>query len=79
MRWVYKAHLIFYIFRMAKRTYVFTVRFRRIFDIDWRFKNILIENCSDVKQALKEMRSKFVLKSTTVIVDNIYSEDAITK
>ncbi len=57
------------------KTYVFTVRFRKLFDNDWDFKNVIIEDCVDVKSALKKMRSMFS-EGTVVIVDNIYSEES---
>ena len=57
------------------KTYVFTVRFRKLFDNDWNFKNVIIEDCVDVKSALKKMRGQFSVV-TLVIVDNIYSEES---
>jgi hypothetical protein len=57
------------------KTYVFTVRFRKMFDNDWNFKNVIIEDCVDVKSALKKMRGQFSIV-TIVIVDNIYSEES---
>ena len=57
------------------KTYVFTVRFRKLFDNDWDFKNVIIEDCVDVKSALKKMRGQFSTV-TVVIVDNIYSEES---
>lgn len=57
------------------KTYVFTVRFRKMFDNDWDFKNVIIEDCVDVKSALKKMRGQFSIV-TIVIVDNIYSEES---
>ena len=57
------------------KTYVFTVRYKDLFDVDWDFKNVIIEDCVDVKSALKKMREKFWQKSK-VIVENIYSEES---
>lgn len=57
------------------KTYVFTVRFKKLFDNDWEFKNVIIEDCVDVKSALKKMRGQFSAV-TAVIVDNIYSEES---
>jgi len=57
------------------KTYVFTVRFKKLFDNDWNFKNVIIEDCVDVKSALKKMRAMFS-EGTVVIVDNIYSEES---
>lgn len=57
------------------KTYVFTVRYKDLFDIEWDFKNVIIEDCVDVKSALKKMREKFWPKSK-VIVENIYSEES---
>lgn len=56
------------------KTYVFTVRFKKLFDNDWNFKNVIIEDCVDVKSALKKMRALFM--DSVVIVDNIYSEES---
>lgn len=56
------------------KTYVFTVRFKKLFDNDWDFKNVIIEDCVDVKSALKRMRGRFM--DSVVIVDNIYSEES---
>jgi hypothetical protein len=57
------------------KTYVFTVRFKNLFDNDWNFKNVIIEDCVAVKSALKKMRAMFS-EGTVVIVDNIYSEES---
>jgi len=57
------------------KTYVFTVRFKALFDNDWNFKNVVIEDCIDVRSALKKMREKFSVDAK-VIVDNIYSEES---
>lgn len=56
------------------KTYVFTVRFKKLFDNDWNFKNVIIEDCVNVKSALKRMRGQFM--DSVVIVDNIYSEES---
>lgn len=56
------------------KTYVFTVRFKNLFDNDWNFKNVIIEDCVDVKSALKKMRWQF--SAGSLIVDNIYSEES---
>ena len=57
------------------KTYVFTVRFKKLFDNDWEFKNVIIEDCVDVKSALKKMRGQ-CSAVTAVSVDNIYSEES---
>ena len=57
------------------KTYVFTVRYKDLFDIEWDFKNVIIEDCVDVKSALKKMRGQFS-SVISVIVDNIYSEES---
>jgi hypothetical protein len=57
------------------KTYVFTVRFKNLFDNDWNFKNVIVDDCVDVKSALKKMRAMFA-DGSVVIVDNIYSEES---
>lgn len=61
---------------MKPRTYVFTVRFKEgHFSTDWEFKNVVIEDCVDVKSALNKLRGKFKIDSK-MIIDNIYSEES---
>lgn len=57
------------------KTYVFTVRYKDVFDNEWDFKNVIVDDCVDVKSALKKMRGQFSTV-TVVIVDNIYSEES---
>lgn len=57
------------------KTYVFTVRYRDVFDNEWDFKNVIVDDCVDVKSALKKMREKF-FQNSKVIVENIYSEES---
>lgn len=60
---------------MKPRTYVFTVRFKEgLFSTDWEFKNVVIDDCVDVKSALNKLRGKFKIDSK-MIIDNIYSEE----
>ena len=68
--------LFVYFERMKLRTYLFTVRYRNIWDSEWEHKNILIEHQIDLKSALKAMRDKFAQKITIkIVVDNVYSEE----
>lgn len=68
--------LFVYFLCMKLRTYLFTVRYRNIWDTEWEHKNILIEHQIDLKSALKAMRDKFAQKSTIkIVVDNVYSEE----
>lgn len=58
------------------KTYVFTVRFKEgHFSTDWEFKNVVIEDCVDVKSALNKLRGKFK-NDSKLIIDNIYSEES---
>ncbi len=57
------------------KTYVFTVRFKEgLFSTDWEFKNVVIDDCVDVKSALNKLRGRFKNESK-LIIDNIYSEE----
>lgn len=57
------------------KTYVFTVRYKEgLFSTDWEFKNVVIEDCVDVKSAINKLRGKFKIDSK-LIIDNIYSEE----
>lgn len=57
------------------KTYVFTVRYKDgPFSTDWEFKNVVIEDCVDVKSALNKLRGKFKIENK-LIIDNIYSEE----
>lgn len=68
--------LFVYFERMKLRSYLFTVRYRSIWDSEWEHKNILIEHQIDLKSALKAMRDKFAQKLTIrIVVDNVYSEE----
>lgn len=68
--------LFVYFERMKLRTYLFTVRYRNIWDSEWEHKNILIEHQIDLKSALKAMRDKFAQKIVIkIVVDNVYSEE----
>lgn len=59
---------------MKLRTYLFTVRYRSLWDSEWEHKNILIEHQIDLKSALKAMRGKFSI-TIKIVVDNVYSEE----
>ena len=68
--------LFVYFERMKLRSYLFTVRYRSLWDSEWEHKNILIEHQIDLKSALKAMRDKFAQKITIkIVVDNVYSEE----
>lgn len=61
---------------MKLRTYLFTVRYRNIWDSEWEHKNILIEHQIDLTSAIKAMRGKFAKKITIkIVIDNVYSEE----
>lgn len=66
--------LFVYFERMKLRTYLFTVRYRSLWDSEWEHKNILIEHQIDLKSALKVMRGKFSI-TIKIVVDNVYSEE----
>lgn len=68
--------LFVYFERMKLRSYLFTVRYRSLWDSEWVHKNILIEHQIDLKSALKAMQDKFAQKITIkIVVDNVYSEE----
>jgi hypothetical protein len=46
-----------------------------VFDNEWHFKNVIVDDCVDVKSALKKMREKF-FPTSKVIVEHIYSEES---
>lgn len=66
--------LFVYFERMKLRSYLFTVRYRSIWDSEWDHKNILIEHQIDLKSAIKAMRGRFAL-TIRVVIDNVYSEE----
>lgn len=58
------------------KIYVFTIRYRRINDLDWQFVNSYIES-ENVKDAINRARSKFLDKHpmcTEIVIDNIFVE-----
>ena len=66
--------LFVYFLCMKLRSYLFTVRYRRLWDSEWEHKNILIEHQIDLKSAIKAMRGKFSI-TIKIIIDNVYSEE----
>ena len=63
-----------YISNMKPRIYLFTVRYKLVWDNDWQFKNVVIENTVDLKSAMNALRKKFQ-DGAKIVVDNVYSEE----
>lgn len=61
---------------MKPKIYLFTVRYKLIWDNDWQFKNVVIENTVDLKSAMNALRKKFQ-DGAKIVVDNVYSEEMI--
>ena len=61
---------------MKLKIYFFTVRHKLVWDNDWQFKNVVIENSIDLRAALNCMRKQFQ-DGAKVVVDNVYSEEAL--
>jgi hypothetical protein len=59
---------------MKPRIYLFTVRYKLVWDNDWQFKNVVIENTVDLKSAMNALRKKFQ-DGAKLVVDNVYSEE----
>ena len=59
---------------MKPRIYLFTVRYKLVWDNDWQFKNVVIENTVDLKSAMNALRKKFQ-DGAKIVVDNVYSEE----
>lgn len=61
---------------MKPKIYLFTVRYKLVWDDDWQFKNVVIENTVDLKSAMNALRKKFQ-DGAKIVVDNVYSEEMI--
>jgi len=61
---------------MKPKIYLFTVRYKLVWDNDWQFKNVVIENTVDLKSAMNALRKKFQ-DGAKIVVDNVYSEEMI--
>ena len=61
---------------MKPKIYLFTVRYKLVWDNDWQFKNVVIENTVDLKSAMNTLRKKFQ-DGAKIVVDNVYSEEMI--
>lgn len=61
---------------MKPKIYLFTVRYKLVWDVDWQFKNVVIENTVDLKSAMNALRKKFQ-DGAKIVVDNVYSEEMI--
>jgi hypothetical protein len=59
---------------MKPKIYLFTVRYKLVWDDDWQFKNVVIENTVDLKSAMNALRKKFP-EGAKIVVDNVYSEE----
>lgn len=68
--------LFVYFERMNPKIYLFTVRYKVIWDNDWQFRNVVIENTVDLKSAMNALRKKFQ-DGAKIVVDNVYSEEMI--
>ena len=66
--------LFVYFERMKLRSYLFTVRYRSLWDSEWQFKNVVIEHMIDLRSAMRELRKRFS-NNDLFIVDNVYSEE----
>ena len=60
---------------MKLRVYLFTVRYKEVWDTEWQYYNIAIDNVVDLKSAMNALRKKF-RDGVKYVIDNVYSEES---